>query len=155
MNIDEIRANANPVESGDLDSFIETWKWPLFVEPKADGERAWIMKSSDAEIQAFNKHKTIYSADTHKDLFNNFKDFGNSFIIEGEMKLIEGGLYSYLKARMSGEKVQLYCFDILEYNGVDLRQRPLSERKKFLRNPDILPYAEFNSKKEILSEVEK
>src|SRR5437660_3528084 len=114
MNLEEIRTNANPVISGDLDSFIEQHGTNLYVEPKADGEREWIMKSSDGNIIGFNKHKTIYSADTHKDLFNNFKDFGNSFIIEGEMKLIEGGLYSYLKARMSGEKVQLYCFDILE-----------------------------------------
>src|SRR3989304_5027505 len=99
MNIDLIRANAHPVENGDLDAFIERWGFPIYVEIKMDGERAWIWKH-DNEIIAFNKHKSVYTEETHEDLLSSWKSIttASSFLIEGELCSRNGGIYSYLSS---------------------------------------------------------
>ena len=129
--IEDTRRAANPVESGDLDAFIEQYGWPLIPELKYDGERAWIQKEGN-NIIAFNKHQTTYFPDTHEELFKPLRKIKDSFLIEGEMCSSNGNLYSYLSDRQNGQNLMLYAFDILELNGNNLRDKPLIERRHIL-----------------------
>ena len=120
--IEDTRRAANPVESGDLDAFISQWGFPLYIEIKRDGERCWLYKGPYAfdgyqikdETFAFNKHNTIYREDTHKDLFDQWRNIGDEFLIEGELCAKEGQLYSYLSNRNNGKDLVFYPFDLLE-----------------------------------------
>jgi len=132
LDIQSIRNNAHPVESGDLDAFIERWGFPLYCEIKYDGERAWIQKLPDGTMIAFNKHKTVYAEDSHKELFDGFRNIGNSFLIEGELCSKNGGIYSYLSTRNSGKDLVFHCFDILTFEDNDLRNEIFGNRRVVL-----------------------
>ena len=125
--IEDTRRTANPVENGNLDAFINQWGFPLFIEIKRDGERCWIYKNTfiggGESIIAFNKHNTIYNEDTHKDLFDQWRNIGEEFLIEGELCAKEGQLYSYLSNRNNGKDLVFYPFDILKFKD-DKREFP-------------------------------
>jgi len=69
----------------------------------------------------------------------------DDFVVDGEVVAFEGSRTSFARlqprihvsdperARHSGVAVWFYVFDVLEANGVDLRDRPLLERKRTLR----------------------
>jgi len=155
MNIEEIRQSANPVEAGDLDQFINSWGFPLYVEIKHDGERCWIVKDkATVSMVAFNKHKAIYNEDTHRELFDQYRNLCNDFIIEGELCSKNGGIYSYLSARNTGKDLVFYPFDILKdefenyTNGYTLGARHAS--LSILKAPNLIEPKIAWNKKEVV-----
>jgi len=153
MNIDLIRANAHPVENGDLDAFIERWGFPFYAEIKYDGERCWLLKEGKFGniMWAFNKHNSVYNEITHGYLFDQYRNIGDSFLLEGELCSKNGGIYSYLHNRHDGKDLIFYSFDVLELNGVNLRDKPLEERKNILKriSPVNCIYSILNNKREL------
>src|SRR5438093_83562 len=114
--VHNVRISAHPVENGGRTSFINKWGFPLIVDYKYDGERAWILKEQDSKMLAFNSHVSFYYEETHKALLDKWRGFGTKFLIEGELCSEKGGLYSYLSDRHSGKDLIFKAFDVIQYN---------------------------------------
>jgi len=89
----------------------------IIVEPKWDGRRVFLFKSS--EVVLASKHNGVYTKEQYPELFSKFHSLrGDRIICDGEFL----------------PKVQqLKLFDILEVNGEDCRPKPLAERKLLLQ----------------------
>jgi ATP-dependent DNA ligase len=137
--IDDCRANAHKVVDGDLAVFMAQNGNRMIVDTKRDGERCWLVKGDSRlsyplnGMYAFNKHNSVYWEQTHHDLFNQYRNFGKDFIIEGELCSKNGQLYSYLSNRNDGKDLVFYPFDLLEYNGVNMRNSVLEYRLNVLQ----------------------
>jgi ATP-dependent DNA ligase len=138
--IDDCRANAHKVVDGDLAVFMAQNGNRMIVDTKRDGERCWLYKGPFAingfqlkdTIFAFNRHKSVYFEDTHKELFDQYRSFGINFLIEGELCSSTGQLYSYLSSRNNGHDLVYYPYDLLELNGMNLRDTVLEYRLNVL-----------------------
>jgi len=95
-------------------------------EIKLNGWRLLLYKEKDIKI--FNRHGTIIDID--KKLFAPFfKDIPNFTIFDGEL----------LNFRTKDVKNIMVFFDCPFYDGQDLRNKPLSERRPFLEHFGIAP----------------
>lgn len=96
----------NTIVEDDVDSLIESDRW--VAQQKFDGERRAVRKNGD-EIVGINRKGLIVSLT--KGLHDECKAIDRSFLIDGEQV---------------GD--HLHVFDILELDGVDLRNHPYEHR---------------------------
>ena len=104
---------------------LGTWigKNPLhaFVDPKYDGIRVFLFKSGEKLVLS-SKHGGIYTPKGTPQVFSRVPEFThapNRMILDGE----------YVAREAKG----LFLFDVLQVDNRDLRPKPLTERKKVLR----------------------
>ncbi|NP_001082183.1 ligase III, DNA, ATP-dependent L homeolog [Xenopus laevis] len=116
----------------------------MYAEIKYDGERVQVHKNGDHFSYFSRSLKPVLP---HK--VAHFKDFipkafpgGNSMILDAEVLLIDtntgkplpfGTLGVHKKAAFKDASVCLFVFDCIYFNGVSLMDRPLNERRKFMR----------------------
>ncbi|XP_053310863.1 DNA ligase 3 [Spea bombifrons] len=117
----------------------------MYAEIKYDGERVQVHKSGDHFSYFSRSLKPVLP---HK--VAHFKDYipkafpgGNSIILDAEVLLIDtntgkplpfGTLGVHKKAAFKDANVCLFVFDCIYFNGVSLMDRPLCERRKFMRD---------------------
>lgn len=116
----------------------------MYAEIKYDGERVQVHKNGDHFSYFSRSLKPVLP---HK--VAHFKDYipkafpgGNSMILDSEVLLIDtntgkplpfGTLGVHKKAAFKDANVCLFVFDCIYFNGVSLMDRPLNERRKFMR----------------------
>ncbi len=94
---------------------------PSLVEPKLDGIRVFLFKSGDKLVLS-SKHGGVYTPKGTPHVFSRVPEFlhaPNRMILDGE----------YVAREAKG----LFLFDVLQVDSRDLRSKPLTERKKILR----------------------
>jgi len=94
---------------------------PSLCEPKYDGIRVFLFKSGDKLVLS-SKHGGIYTPRGTPQVFSRVPEFThapNRMILDGE----------YVAKEAKG----LFLFDVLQVDNRDVRPRPLTERKKILR----------------------
>ncbi|XP_069827293.1 DNA ligase 3 [Dendropsophus ebraccatus] len=117
----------------------------MYAEIKYDGERVQVHKNGDHFSYFSRSLKPVLP---HK--VAHFKDYipkafpgGNSMILDSEVLLIDtntskplpfGTLGVHKKAAFKDANVCLFVFDCIYFNGVSLMDRPLNERRKFMRD---------------------
>ncbi|XP_073415038.1 DNA ligase 3 [Dendrobates tinctorius] len=117
----------------------------MYAEIKYDGERVQVHKNGDHFSYFSRSLKPVLP---HK--VAHFKDYlpkafpgGNSMILDSEVLLIDtntgkplpfGTLGVHKKAAFKDANVCLFVFDCIFFNGVSLMDRPLIERRKFMRD---------------------
>ncbi|XP_077152523.1 DNA ligase 3 [Ranitomeya variabilis] len=117
----------------------------MYAEIKYDGERVQVHKNGDHFSYFSRSLKPVLP---HK--VAHFKDYipkafpgGNSMILDSEVLLIDtntgkplpfGTLGVHKKAAFQDANVCLFVFDCIYFNGVSLMDRPLNERRKFMRD---------------------
>ena len=104
---------------------LRTWlignPLPSICEPKYDGIRVFLFKSGDKLILS-SKHGGIYTPKSAPHVFSRVPEFlhaPNRMILDGE----------YVARESKG----VFLFDVLQVDDRDLRSKPLTERKKILR----------------------
>lgn len=106
---------------------VELGKWlvknplPSVVEPKFDGIRVFLFKSGDKLVLS-SKHGGVYTPKGTPQVFARVPEFlhaPNRMILDGE----------YVARESKG----LFLFDVLQVDNRDVRSKPLTERKKILR----------------------
>jgi ATP-dependent DNA ligase len=106
---------------------MELGKWlgknplPAICESKYDGIRVFLFKSGDKLVLS-SKHGGIYTPKSTPQVFSRVPEFThapNRMILDGE----------YVAKEAKG----LFLFDVLQVDNRDVRAKPLSERKKILR----------------------
>lgn len=113
-------------------------------EKKFDGVRCLAIKN-EGEVKLYSRNRKILDAVFPELIPSVKKQKGSTFILDGEIVPIRGAeTFSRLQKRLNvkstlrvkGEKVHVayFVFDILYYNGSDLRKLPLLERKKILKS---------------------
>ena len=113
-------------------------------ERKLDGERA-IVRRTAAGAKLLSR--TGRQMDNYPELTEAFEaESAQDFIADGEIVAFDGSRTSFEKlqgrmgiadgrlARLTGIKVFIYVFDLLELEGHDLTGLPLRQRKQLLRN---------------------
>ncbi|NXV50486.1 DNLI3 ligase, partial [Uria aalge] len=117
----------------------------MYAEIKYDGERVQVHKNGD-HFNYFSR--SLKPVLPHK--VAHFKDFipqafpgGQSMILDSEVLLIDnktgkplpfGTLGVHKKAAFQDANVCLFVFDCIYFNDISLMDRPLCERRKFLRD---------------------
>ncbi|XP_022085530.1 DNA ligase 3-like [Acanthaster planci] len=114
----------------------------MFAEIKYDGERVQIHKQGDT-FQYFSRslkpvlpHKVVHI----KDYLPKACPHGNSIILDSEILMVDktgkilpfGTLGIHKKNAFSDANVCLFIFDCLHFNGENLMDRPMKERRKIL-----------------------
>jgi ATP-dependent DNA ligase len=106
---------------------MELGKWlsknplPSLVEDKFDGIRVFLFKSGD-KLVASSKHGGIYTPKSAPQFFSRVPEFTHApdrMILDGE----------YVAKEAKG----LFLFDVIQVDNRDLRQKPLVDRKKVLK----------------------
>ena len=113
-------------------------------ERKLDGIRSGVARRDGAVRLISRGGETLNRA--YPELVDALEDGGPDLVADGEIVAFERGATSFARlqdrmqirdperARRSGVAVFLYLFDLLEFDGGDLRPRPLLERKRALRH---------------------
>lgn len=105
----------------DLGTWLIGNPLPSICEPKLDGIRVFLFKSGEKLVLS-SKHGGIYTPKGTPQVFARVPEFlhaPNRMILDGE----------YVARESKG----LFLFDILQVDDRDLRRRPLTARKKVLR----------------------
>ena len=102
----------NPIDENELKNCIEDSNW--IAQQKIDGVRFMFHKNK-GKVTAYNR-RGLY-ANIPTDLWNSVEGHKDDFLLDGEL---------------IGDKY--YVFDILEYNGKDLREISFCERDNILMN---------------------
>jgi len=116
-----VQENYSKAVKLDLGSWIGKNPLPAFVEPKYDGIRVFLFKSGEKLVLS-SKHGGIYTPKGTPQVFSRVPEFThapNRMILDGE----------YVAREAKG----LFLFDVLQVDNRDLRLKPLTERKKVLR----------------------
>ncbi len=116
-----VQENYSKAVKMDLGTWIGKNPLPALVEPKYDGIRVFLFKSGD-KIVLSSKHGGIYTPRGTPQVFSRVPEFThapNRMILDGE----------YVAREAKG----LFLFDVLQVDNRDLRPKPLTERKKVLR----------------------
>ncbi|XP_071946182.1 DNA ligase 3-like isoform X2 [Antedon mediterranea] len=115
----------------------------IYAEIKYDGERVQVHKSGDT-FQYFSRslkqvlpHKVAHI----KDYLPQACPHGDSIIVDSEILLVDnnnhilpfGTLGVHKKSAFKDATVCLFIFDCLYFNGQSLMEKPLQERRKFLK----------------------
>ncbi len=108
-------------------------------EIKWDGYRA--IAEIDKEIKLYSRYGNLFN-EKFSEIVEGLKKFGHRAVLDGEIVALdtEGrSQFQLLQDYMKNKKGKLvyYVFDILWLDGKDLRELPLVERKKILK--DTLP----------------
>jgi ATP-dependent DNA ligase len=105
----------------ELGTWLNKNPLPAICEPKFDGIRVFLFKSGDKLVLS-SKHGGIYTPKGTPQVFSRVPEFlhaPNRMILDGE----------YVAREAKG----LFLFDVLQVDNRDLRSKPLTERKKVLR----------------------
>jgi len=105
----------------DLGEWLSKNPPPCLVEPKMDGIRVFLFKSGEKLVLS-SKHGGIYTPNSTPQVFSRVPEFThapNRMILDGE----------YVAKEAKG----LFLFDVLQIDNRDVRGKPLTERKKILR----------------------
>lgn len=113
------------------------------IEYKWDGIRAQVIKRQ-GEIFIWSRGEELITAQ-FPEIEKALKDFPHDFVIDGELLVVKNGEvhnFSELQKRLNRKNlpkkmledlpVSLYIYDILEWNGADIRLKPLSFRRNIL-----------------------
>ncbi len=127
----------------DLNAIGDPENWQ--VEYKWDGIRGQVIKRNN-EIYIWSRGEELVTSQFPeiKALFKNFKD---DFVIDGEILALKNNsvlIFNDLQKRLNRKNISkklledipvgFYTYDILEWNGDDVREKPLSERRLLLEN---------------------
>jgi ATP-dependent DNA ligase len=105
----------------DLGEWLSKNPPPSLVESKVDGIRVFLFKSGEKLVLS-SKHGGIYTPNSTPQVFSRVPEFThapNRMILDGE----------YVAKEAKG----LFLFDVLQVDNRDVRGKPLTERKKILR----------------------
>ena len=105
----------------ELGTWLSKNPLPSLVEPKYDGIRVFLFKSGENLVLS-SKHGGIYTPKSTPQVFSRVPEFThapNRAILDGE----------YVAKEAKG----LFLFDVLQVDNRDVRSKPLTERKKILR----------------------
>jgi len=146
--------------SDNLEGLYETWAQgylnqgiPLVVEEKFDGFRAIAYKEDDIKITSEDTPKPLNQY--LPNLIEQLKEIKDSFVLDGELELYAGedipeeaglnfsykkgekieriDMKSFLKEKPAGKYYEVYHpFDLVWFEGKELFNTPLYERKKLL-----------------------
>ena len=104
----------------DLGEWLSRNPLPSLVEEKFDGVRVFLFKSGDKLVMS-SKHGGIYTPKSTPQVFSRVPEFThapNRMILDGE----------YVAREAKG----VFLFDVLQVDDRDVREKPLTERKKIL-----------------------
>ena len=116
-----VQENYSKAVKLDLGTWIGKNPLPAFVESKYDGIRVFLFMSGEKLVLS-SKHGGIYTPKRTPQVFSRVPEFThapNRMILDGE----------YVAREAKG----LFLFDVLQVDNRDLRPKPLTERKKVLR----------------------
>lgn len=141
---------ASPVEKPE-EEFADWNEW--CVEWKWDGIRAQLIKR-DGEVFLWSRGEELIN-DSFPDILRQAELLPDGTVLDGELlPFKEGKVLSFanLQTRLNRKKiskkdldttpVSIMVYDILEWEGVDIRERPLRERKELLRFVNVFPKSE-------------
>jgi bifunctional non-homologous end joining protein LigD len=104
-------------------------------EKKYDGVRALAFRKGNT-IRLLSRNKLPFDK-AYPDIVKSLlKQPSSNFIIDGEIAAMEKGLSSFSKLQQRTQRrmsIYYFVFDLLYWDGYDVRQVPLIERKKMLR----------------------
>jgi bifunctional non-homologous end joining protein LigD len=102
------------------------WMW----EPKLDGYRALALIRGNVVLRS---RRGLDLAREFPDLAAELGKQGASMILDGEIVAFdEASRPSFQALQNRGRSVVFYCFDLLYFGGVDLRQAPYEDRRRYL-----------------------
>jgi ATP-dependent DNA ligase len=116
-----VQENYSKAVKLELGTWLSKNPLPSLVEPKYDGIRVFLFKSGDKLVLS-SKHGGIYTPKSTPQVFSRVPEFihsPNRMILDGE----------YVAKEAKG----LFLFDVLQVDNRDIRPKPLTERKKILR----------------------
>jgi len=116
-----VQENYSKAVKLDLGTWIGKNPLPSICEAKYDGIRVFLFKSGEKLVLS-SKHGGIYTPNGTPQVFSRVPEFlhaPNRMILDGE----------YVAREAKG----LFLFDVLQVDDRDLRPKPLTERKKVLR----------------------
>jgi bifunctional non-homologous end joining protein LigD len=105
----------------DLGEWLSKNPLPSLVEDKYDGIRVFLFKSGEKLVLS-SKHGGIYTPNSAPQVFSRVPEFThapNRMILDGE----------YVAREAKG----VFLFDVLQIDNRDVRSKPLTERKKILK----------------------
>ncbi len=116
-----VQENYSKAVKLELGTWLSKNPLPSLVEAKYDGIRVFLFKSGDKLVLS-SKHGGIYTPKSTPQVFSRVPEFlhaPNRMILDGE----------YVAKEAKG----LFLFDVLQVDDRDVRPKPLTERKKILR----------------------
>ena len=116
-----VQENYSKAVKLDLGTWLGKNPLPSICEAKYDGIRIFLFKSGE-KLVVSSKHGGIYTPKGTPQVFSRVPEFShapNRMILDGE----------YVAREAKG----LYLFDVLQVDDRDLRPKPLTERKRVLR----------------------
>jgi len=157
-NADVIKLHARATDW--TDAWFARYHGPYFVDMKRDGERAAVWKKGDKVVIA-NKYKSVYvpqgegigpsdfPPSSHivtmpTELADQIRKALGSHdgIFDAEYRVKSDDLYQFLSERTNPNSTEtmVSLFDVLEFDGKDVRGEPLSLRKAILAD-EVKPQA--------------
>jgi ATP-dependent DNA ligase len=116
-----VQENYSKAVKLELGTWLSKNPLPSLVEAKYDGIRVFLFKSGEKLVLS-SKHGGIYTPKGTPRVFSRVPEFvhaPNRMILDGEY--------------VAKEEKGLFLFDVLQVDNRDLRPKPLTERKKVLR----------------------
>jgi bifunctional non-homologous end joining protein LigD len=105
------------------------WMW----EPKLDGYRALAFVRPDGGVELRSRKGLDLAADYPAVASELAAQLVNAMVLDGELVAFDaGGKPSFGAMRNGSTNAVYYCFDLLYFEGVDLRGRPYAERRRYL-----------------------
>ncbi len=105
-------------------------------EEKFDGIRCIAIKSG-GKVSLYSRNRKSLNKDFPEIVKALEAKRGKDYVVDGEVVTFEGKVTSFSKLQQRKKekiKVYFYVFDMLFWNGKDLKKLPLLERKKTLKN---------------------
>jgi DNA ligase-1 len=148
---------ASPVENAE-DEFKNWDEW--CVEWKWDGIRAQVIKR-DGEVFLWSRGEELIN-DSFPDVLKQAELLPDGTVIDGELlPFKEGKVLSFneLQTRLNRKKlskkdlestpISIMAYDLLEWEGVDMRTTPLRERRAILETLNVFPLSQLVDVKSI------
>lgn len=141
---------ASPVEKPE-EEFTSWNEW--CVEWKWDGIRAQLVKRQ-GEVYLWSRGEELIN-DSFPEILHQASFLPDGTVIDGELLPFKAGKvlsFQELQGRLNRKKVSkkdlektpitIMAYDLLEWEGEDLRSRPLSERRELLEKVNLFPRSE-------------
>jgi len=101
------------------------WMW----EPKLDGYRVLAFVGKDVSLRS---RRGLELAPQFPGLAAELAAQGPNMILDGEIVAFEEGKPSFNALQNRGQSVVFYCFDLLHFAGIGLRNMPYVDRRRYL-----------------------